>query len=154
MEARELRIGNYVSQGNQTCEIKGIHTQSYGEKENKDCHFYVKVLSNDNRNYEAVKDYEIDPISLTEEWLLKFGFEKTKNFKYIHNKLPNHKIVFGNGFYLSYVINEIKYVHQLQNIHFALTGEELQIIKQNQTENHFKDSLEYSVQGEKYRKLK
>lgn len=80
----------------------------------------------------------IHPIPLTEEWLLKFGFDKStfgsipmffsKNdsFSYIQEQ------AYGcNGNY-GYCLNdekmwflEIKYVHQLQNLYFALTGEEL-----------------------------
>lgn len=78
---------------------------------------------------------DVIPIPLTEEWLLKLGYKKGDN--------NNRGQLFENwlgGFYLKdgllkpkpyYFDNafsetlEIKYVHQLQNIHFALTGEEL-----------------------------
>jgi hypothetical protein len=82
-----------------------------------------------------------EPIPLTEEWLLKFGCEKVKS------DIPTFSIVYGefieddyehcliinldvdNNFYI--VIKGVKlilkYVHQLQNLYFALTGEELTI---------------------------
>lgn len=73
----------------------------------------------------------VKPISLTEEWLLKFGSTGTYgNWQYT---LPVGAITFHfrrniewyselGGIYLG---SKIKYVHQLQNLYFALTGEEL-----------------------------
>lgn len=82
----------------------------------------------------------IHPIPLTEEWLLKFGFEKSTfgsstmffsnndSFGYIEEQAYRCNDNYG------YCLNdekmwflEIKYVHQLQNLFFALTGEELTI---------------------------
>jgi len=70
----------------------------------------------------------IEPIPLTEEWLLKFGFEiKQGRFgneywgKINLYTSSDKKIVFCFDGYLK----GIKYVHQLQNLYFALTGNEL-----------------------------
>jgi len=73
-------------------------------------------------------------IPLTEEWLLKFGFEKIYEYYYkgrffIENLFDNRftfRITINNA--ESAHANSVKYVHQLQNLYFALTGEEL-IIK-------------------------
>jgi hypothetical protein len=74
-----------------------------------------------------------NPIPLTEEWLLKFGFEKQQDGdltiypgkncyafseQWIHNGYPTSD---------SNALMKCKYVHQLQNLFFALTGEELTI---------------------------
>jgi hypothetical protein len=74
----------------------------------------------------------IKPIPLTEEWLLKFGFSldegitiRVSEFNWF--SLSNLNI----GYFYSvnggeYLIGKpIKYVHQLQNLYFALTGNEL-----------------------------
>lgn len=88
------------------------------------------------------------PILLTEEWLERVGFEKRhkywepfvgdargawfdrgeivvmilKNGKGIYRAIPTNGDEFG------YIDGpEIKYSHQLQNLYFALTGEELTI---------------------------
>lgn len=76
-------------------------------------------------------------IPLTEEWLLKFGFEKgVDNVYFIKTKHFYLKIFQSIGHALCSVdkyskaikINDdIKYVHQLQNLYFALTGKELTI---------------------------
>ena len=76
------------------------------------------------------------PIPLTEEWLLKFGFTRHHDDYYndivfIKNVVNNYEFEWGvypitlNG---GIQINNrklLKYVHQLQNLYFALTGEEL-----------------------------
>nr|DAG72856.1 MAG TPA: hypothetical protein [Caudoviricetes sp.] len=66
-------------------------------------------------------------VELNEDWLLNLGFEKV-NYTFWAKGLAvhNHDIV---SFYMLYEQNRtyIKYVHQLQNLYFALTGEELKI---------------------------
>ena len=76
-----------------------------------------------------------EPIPLTEEWLLKFGFEKSGGGLYLtYETFEMYYIngVLGLSARVSdpnegYIDTKIKYVHQLQNLHFALTGEELTI---------------------------
>jgi hypothetical protein len=117
MKANELRIGNFVMRPN------------FPNYEVVDWKLIAKIAQ--------VPDWYI-PIPLTEEWLLKFGFEKDKINSSIY---PNYNF---NGFGLfnsigvpwewdlvrgsNYIRNKIQYVHQLQNLYFALTGQEL-IIK-------------------------
>lgn len=66
-------------------------------------------------------------IPLTEELLLKFGFEIEIGYSHNIAKLGFIRIKFGDNFYFDYTYSrtKIQYVHQLQNLHFALTGEEL-----------------------------
>ena len=74
----------------------------------------------------------VEPIPLTKEWLLKFGF-KYKEMYYESEYLTALNDCFivvervTGFFYVDAPNNEIKYVHQLQNLYFALTGEELEI---------------------------
>jgi hypothetical protein len=105
MKANELRIGNIV------------------------------FLKSKNKEYEITLGYEIDegcesedfePILLTEEWLERFGFEEVDKKLFIHQLLPL-SIKKSIGFYMTNVTNEINSVHQLQNLYFALTGEELKL---------------------------
>lgn len=68
---------------------------------------------------------DIEPIPLTEEWLVKLGFEKIlwDDFTFFRNKGLDIEIHNG-GFYAN---RKIENVHTLQNLYFALTGEELTI---------------------------
>ncbi|AGO47465.1 hypothetical protein Phi19:3_gp061 [Cellulophaga phage phi19:3] len=80
-------------------------------------------------------DY-LQPIPLTEEWLLKFGFVKndwTDGGTIIYYGWQNGAVLLETDSNSSFFIldgkheefNNIKHVHQLQNLYFALTGEEL-----------------------------
>ena len=75
---------------------------------------------------EAIEDNEIDvfPIPLTEEWLIKFGFEEALNGWWS----PCEEYSYREGnFYLgaNIFLAKIDYVHQLQNIYTVLQSREL-----------------------------
>lgn len=106
MKGNQLRIGNYVyRQSSKLIVDKSI------------------VYQIENVNLQSALKYE--PIPLTEEWLLKMGFV---NFgkRWTHSNL-SLDIIQGVGFYMQYVRLEINYVHTLQNLYFAITGEELTV---------------------------
>ena len=74
---------------------------------------------------------ELKPIPITEEILLKYGFEKIENnwkvldfifFKISWERLAGLTLTFENE---SIYLPHIKYLHQLQNIYFSLTVKEL-----------------------------
>lgn len=78
-------------------------------------------------------------IILTEEWLLKFGFDKRINpasapiwdedIEYGYDGYRFSQDVYGKWFLLGYTWNtkHFGYVHQLQNLYFCLTGTHLTI---------------------------
>lgn len=111
MDAKELRIGNLV----------------------KNEHGVVAV----NESWFLFNVWKtLNPIPLTKEWLLKFGlncngiiYEQEKNSKFAVKLWevgkPGQFLIFWGDNRLSCV--EPVYVHQLQNLYFALTGEELTI---------------------------
>ena len=101
MKASELRIGNWVL----SCS-GGIETK-------------VGMIA-------VGIDIPFKPIPLTEEWLLKFGFEITDNFQ-TKDRFQTHKQDGIIWFEYGYIVVELNYVHQLQNLYFALTNEELTI---------------------------
>lgn len=66
-----------------------------------------------------------EPIPLTEQWLLDFGFSKTSGYPY---KMLNGYIRIRNGIYFFkfYTLEvELPYVHTLQNLYHSLTNKEL-----------------------------
>ncbi len=107
MKANELRIGNLI-------------------QHNKGNNFFV----NPNHLIVMMMDvsHNYNPIPLTEEWLFKFGFEIGYNQKKmldVYCKDFGLLIERSNGGNFYYKKVFIQYVHQLQNLYFALTGEEL-----------------------------
>lgn len=82
-------------------------------------------------------DPDYEPIPLTEQWLLGFGGIDTDCFIFIKAKSKEIKFSYSskivetgvrNGWYCKRY-EHIKYVHQLQNLVHALTGEELTLKK-------------------------
>jgi hypothetical protein len=125
MDAKELRVGNYLLQTNQIdYDTLWLVYKCYPDS--------VITVGKHLFTYE---DDDIKPIPLTEDWLLKFGFEKNCNENYQINynqvcgisiTLPNNNAWFCNLSTLSfYEICNCSYVHQLQNLYFTLTGKEL-----------------------------
>ena len=109
MKAQELRIGNWVM----------TDTGSNYQIELSDFSDWY----NDHNSHEYGK--YVLPIPLTKEWLLKFGFEQGEKIA-VHNRFVWYKDHIGIKGMLGVVKPvECKYVHQLQNLYYALTGEEL-----------------------------
>ena len=130
IKTNELRIGNYVSVD------KGFEMLVHSIYKDDTLYLdFIPPLVNEADVWEEdVKD--VSPIELTEEWLLKFGFTKHNmegyevHFKYNHPKLHSGITALYNANFsikLDDVARGVKYVHQLQNLYFALTGNELNI---------------------------
>ena len=132
MKPTELRIGNLVTQI--------IERSTHNEEKTITIEWQELMWISRDR----VDFYK--PIPLTEEWLLKFWFEKSivKEPWFEKNKIEVFKYSKGNFFLLggnhtAYGIGlhdiwkgmeiNIQYVHQLQNLYFALTNEQLTLIK-------------------------
>lgn len=126
MKAQELRIGNYVNRLGELTQIKAIQI---GDK--------IGYISTPKSG--AITINQIEPIELTEIWLENFGFKNRglSGNLFIHQKnigAFNRFIIETDGidFYPQIDFNsccfyELKYVHELQNLYFALTVEELTI---------------------------
>jgi hypothetical protein len=134
---QELRYGNKLIFLDKVVTFKNITNIR------QDGVFWIDVLE----DFIPQKSFHFKPIPLTEEWLLKFGFEKDESKDF----MVNYHLKVNNDIFIQYEydfscalfadkkssIDELgvlprhtnsKYVHQLQNLYYALIGEEL-IIK-------------------------
>ena len=114
MYSTELRIGNLVYRKKTVIEVDIVILSS--------------ICTLENQNIELYK-----PIPITEEWLQKFGFVRLGNQETWFGRALWNKGVFAimhgygttNGQRTRYNTTEFDYIHQLQNLYFALIGEEL-----------------------------
>ncbi len=93
------------------------------------------------RQGEVISTEKIKPIKLTEEILLKCGFEKAtgKHGDYFYHKVfdgfriwqfkytPNYDVGRKSDEKTYWIAGGIKSLHQLQNLFYALTYEELEV---------------------------
>ena len=115
MEAKELRIGNRILFDGK---ITIVNTRM------------LAYINNANRLKNKIDLISFEPIPLSEEILLKCGFKENGNRKrdfYFRNyciELFDNSCNFWIGDFNDI---EINYLHQLQNLYWSLTGEELEI---------------------------
>ena len=126
MKKEELRFGNCYQSVIWNVPVKCDLTDLYNLSANAD-----------GADDDPPIDEMFEPIPLTEEWLIKFGFKLKKKLQtsrsytlsginievYVHGRLP-HPIQRIDYCECQY---DIKSVHQLQFIYFALTGKELMV---------------------------
>ena len=134
MKANELRIGNLL-QGDP---IQNVNQGIYSDG-------VFAITGYGISEMELGRLQKAEPIPLTEEWLRKFGFEvresSTAKEFYIGKNAITHDWLFSvvwldepelikapNAPFYKNGRHTLYYVHQLQNLYFALTGEELTII--------------------------
>lgn len=123
MKENELRLGNLFSYEQTTHVVTAISNTNSKYADSK-------WLKGDGIEYYRHDIDEMKPIPLTEEWLLKFGFKKYNRVWYLKDPELDLKIFpFSIWEDLSYNTGELTppldFVHQLQNLFFALVGEEL-----------------------------
>lgn len=139
LSAKELRIGNYLFFNGQPGNVWGIDLDVHDEGAPR-----IAVGDNDYIVMESKEGAQIKPISLTEEWLLRLGFQRWKGWLIIDAFSPGHpsqrfdmnwssqsglmmKSRYQKDNPDTFYMRHIKHVHQLQNLYFALTGQELEI---------------------------
>ena len=128
MDAKELKIGNYVKD----------HLGRVQKVSETRSNAYICYLSNGHKL--KYKLNTTNTIPLTEEWLFKFGFYYGESIDYgylwLKCKMGEFYVrpSYLGGFYWGFDYdneingqNNIKHVHQLQNLYFALTNEELKL---------------------------
>ena len=121
MKANELRLGNLL-QDKLTKSFLIVTDLSENAITTKDI---------DSTNYPLNRWRVAEPIPLTPEILVKAGFVKSINFDNTYIKLIKGESFIlkdcKDGTFFVYTGIRCQYLHQLQNLYFALTGEELNI---------------------------
>jgi len=105
MQANEFRLGNWVLDSN-------------GRQP-------TQIMPSD---FSATIYTYLEPIPLTEEWLVKLGFRKNgrkDGFQVYTTNMNKNEFCLDNG--ICVIKDGIKFVHSLQNLYFCLTQKELQI---------------------------
>ena len=124
IKPEELRIGSIVTgqlPNGEKCTLYTYSISPYGSEYADDkgmVMLYINTM--------------IEPIPLSEEWLGRLGFEQhmftweKERFSLMLRKVQSGEIWIENqeGFRDA---EHVKHVHQLQNLYFALTGEELTV---------------------------
>lgn len=125
IKVTDIRIGNWVN-GNYNGFSKDVQIYAIS-------HTYIQ---HSTENDLPIANFK--PIELTEEWLKKFGFEydydqeskswslmtSCEKFDYLFEISNKYQEYFQPDF----LRIDIKYVHQLQNLYYALTGTELELM--------------------------
>lgn len=126
MEAKNLRIGNYITltkSFKEFCESRNVETSLL--RVTKIGYQEVEL----NRLID-VNVSTIEAIPLTIEWVLKFNF-KYNDFTTLYefddiqiDVSELETVIFYRGVE---VVSTLKYVHELQNLFFTITGQELEL---------------------------
>ena len=122
MRAEDIRVGNYVDYECTThciVDINSIGCGSYWLNGNNPEDYYTHLYR------------DIKGIPITDDWLIRFGFKLNEcdNYELAYLFEINSTFTIINEdrgyFYIDARNNELEYVHQLQNLYFALVGKEL-----------------------------
>lgn len=126
MKANELRINNLVDRVDYICNVKAIDEDGV-------------ILEPINYKGEVCGFQELKPIKLNKKWLVKLGFKHIGKNDYAIDVSGDTQLiicsdlhfifqdVFDIKIFTTFGGRKIQYVHQLQNLYFDLTGEELKI---------------------------
>lgn len=122
MKVNELRVGNY---------IKDTFDVTKHEVRQLDLEDFSAMLNYRN----SIHPNTYQPVPLNDEWIKSFGFENSKTQDKFYTKdnsvgisTADYKFRFIQGnFVCQLVLRDIEFVHQLQNLYYALTNVELSV---------------------------
>lgn len=134
MEPKDLRIGNILKYEGEYVHVTQVSMDI--DDEYQEIIGFCKL----GKHTDEIADWnralcdKLNPVTLTPELLEILGFEITypeNDGGFDHYSIAGFPgfLYLGGTNYFFYTINDnpIVYLHQLQNIYFALTGEELEI---------------------------
>ena len=117
MIAKNFRIGNYLQDGKgRICKVEKLGTDW---NENG---IEAPAIKG------ALTTMPNTPIEITVDWLLNFGFvKKSSEVYYLDTGAFGFEWIVGEGMYFEGVGIDIEYVHELQNLFFAVRLEEIRL---------------------------
>ena len=147
MKNSELRIGNIITLSSPDAEIAipsmipfVVFEITFGR-----CHYIQEIGKPFAIQYSYPIEWNhVHPIPITPEWLERLGFEKVGNYYDLDfnggglrflSDLDGCRLFTGSEYSLTIAMdydtceipNTPKYIHQLQNLYHALTGQELTV---------------------------
>jgi hypothetical protein len=143
IKINELRIGNFIFDDDGIiAKVIGFKPYDHSVRcdEEEGCDISVDLYPQDGNVRHALlcESTLANPIPLTPEWLERLGFVKDSRSVWV-KRIDEYTLIGINmdGKYELIDVfnaetvkswdNRIEFVHQLQNLYFALTGEELEI---------------------------
>lgn len=129
MEAKNFRIGNFVNAKTTEDEFNVVKEIGFSDNQRG---YYLRLKNINHGVWLEHNDEDlIIGIPITEKWLVNLGFEKGFYYEKGFLKLSNGK----KRTLVRYVISDsesvsiatIQFVHELQNLFFAITGKELEL---------------------------
>jgi hypothetical protein len=133
MDVKELRIGNWIQSRGYERQVREVYTNRV--LITKTPHLTLNYIEEKT----GIHIKSIEPIPLTEEWLIKYGF-KYDGHTYYSKKIDKDtqfSIIVDIGREKGYLVNigikliKLDYVHKLQNLYFELRDEELTMVDIN-----------------------
>lgn len=126
MKANELRIGNLIYQDSHISEVIAL----------SDIGIVSEIIE---KSAQTTNSARKAPIPINEDWLIRFGFEpEYEDFIFLDQETGIELEASWSSRLVStgekrgwHIVNysHVKHVHELQNLYFALTGEELELNK-------------------------
>lgn len=117
LKPQDLRIDNLIEFDGKIFKVKAIEQ-------------YIVTADQGKGNVDFTYN-EINPVPITEEWILKAGFLPATAHDYFYKNI--FLINFGNAYYRAFLEGKTKIdielttINQLQNLIHSMTGEELEI---------------------------
>ena len=120
MTPQELRIDNLVKYKGEVVKVEQITKRKIGyHKEENECRIHYARLA------------ELEPIELTEEIIGKYfihcgaSYMRDMNRAEIYQTYKGWCLSLNNSTYSTYLGTIVKYLHELQNAYYLVTGKEL-----------------------------
>lgn len=130
MKPQDLRIGNYINALDDYDQAIASQVIALSSGDADIDEYGNRILFYTLNGEYAPDQCKIEGVKITEEWLVKFNFDLGWIIE--HNTESFCLIQQGVNYYYSadmhhHTSRPIEYIHQLQNLYFALTGKELSI---------------------------